>query len=181
MKHSLKSLLLFSLLVLATNSEAMPTSVTLIASLPAAATIEKPLSLLPGDKTPDLSRLSRKEFEKITGRKMTMKEKVAFRYYKILNSNPLNTKKGKSSPGKTAFVLGIISCSLLVVSFFFFYALLAAIPLAIIAIIKGSKASKENPDDKKARTGMILGWVSLGLAIVWTILAVIAIATFFGI
>lgn len=112
-----------------------------------------------------------REAEKLLGRKLTLKEKVAFKIAQFKIKKGLKAKaEGKSSKGQTAFILSLIGICLLVIP----YASIASLPLAIIGLVMGSQAKKENPDDKKARTAVILSLVTLGL-IVLAVLLVIAI------
>jgi hypothetical protein len=43
---------------------------------------------------------------------------------------------------------------------------LASIPLAILAIVTGSKAKREDPKNKKARAGVTLGIITLAFIVV---------------
>lgn len=110
------------------------------------------------------------ELEKIAGRKLKLKEKIAFKIYqyKIKKDLKHDQKDKMPSKGKTAFILGLIS----IASLFIPYVTLAALPLAILAIIIGQKAKRENPKDSKAQTGIILGIVTLGLFVLAIILVI---------
>lgn len=102
-----------------------------------------------------------KEAEKLLGRKMKLKEKLAFKAYQW------SLKKGfypvkpsdQSKKGNTAMILGIVA----IVSLFVPFLGVAAIPSAILAIIFGNQAKKINPNDGQAKTGVILGWITIGL------------------
>lgn len=123
---------------------------------------------LPMDR---FAKMKIKEAEKIFGRKFTLKEKIAFKISQLKLKKELKAKaEGKSSKGQTAFVLSLIGLCLLIVP----YAAIASLPLAIIGLVMGSQAKKENPNDSKARTAVILSLVTLGL-IALAILLVIAI------
>jgi uncharacterized membrane protein len=112
-----------------------------------------------------------KEAEKILGRKFTLKEKIAFKIAQFKLKKDLKAKaEGKSSKGQTAFVLSLVGLCLLIVP----YAGIASLPLAIIGLVMGSQAKKENPNDSKAKTAVILSLVTLGL-IALAILLVIAV------
>ena len=106
-----------------------------------------------------ISEMKVKEFEKMTGKKLSLKEKIAF---KILQQKARKQIKAKQkgdppSKGQTAFILGLIGIIALVVP----YVNIVSLPLAILAIIFGNKALKENRGDKKAKTGVILGFLSM--------------------
>jgi hypothetical protein len=112
----------------------------------------------------DFLKLKIKDYEKYTGKKLTLKEKIAF---KIVRQNlrksmgPIK-KPEEETKGKTALILGILS--IVVLSLVFIpYAFIASLPLAIIAIVMGNKAKKIDPSDKKARGAVTLGWVTIGL------------------
>lgn len=121
-----------------------------------------------------LTKMKVKEFEKLTGKKLTLKEKIAFKIVQGKIKKQLKAKEGETSEkGKTAMILGIIGLVLAFIP----YGIIASIPLAIIAIVTGSQARKANPKDTKALTGMILGWVTLGLIILFLILALIWLAS----
>ena len=78
-------------------------------------------------------------------------------------------ENGKSSAGKTAFTLSLISLCLLIVPF----GIIISIPLAIIGMSMGTRARKENKDDKKAKTAIILSMITLGLIIAVALLVAI--------
>lgn len=132
----------------------------------------------PGDNiTISLERIAymkTREAEEILGTKMSLKEKLVFKLaqHKIKKSLK-TTSEGKSSKGQTAFVLSLIGLCLLVVP----YAGLASLPLAIIGLVMGSQAKKENPNDKKAQTAIILSLVTLGLIALAVLLVVAIIAS----
>ena len=118
-----------------------------------------------------IATMKTKEAERILGIKMTLKEKIVFKLAQHKIKKSLKAKaEGKSSKGQTAFVLSLIGLCLLIVP----YAGLASLPLAIIGLVMGAQAKKENPNDKKAQTAIILSLVTLGL-IALAILLVVAI------
>jgi hypothetical protein len=112
--------------------------------------------------------LSIKEVQKLAGRKLTLKEKITIRIFqwKIKRSF---TDKGAGEykdKGKTAFTFGLIALISFLLTPLVFFGFLAAIPFAIAAIVTGKKALQGNPDDRKAKTGMTLGWITIGLLII---------------
>ena len=121
-----------------------------------------------------LATIKINELEKITGRKLKLKEKIAFKIYQYKIKKDLKYKqKEKPSKGQTAFTLGLIS----LVVFFIPYVNLASLPLAVVALIIGSKAKKENPKDSKAKTGVILSIISMGLFALALVLVVAILAS----
>ena len=162
-KYYLLILVLFVLSFFSIQSSATAVPATLTSSV---STFQK--DPVPIDR---LAKMKIKEAEKILGRKFTIKEKIAFKIAQLKLNKELKAKaEGKSSKGQTAFVLSLIGLCLLIVP----YASLASLPLAIIGLVMGSQAKKENPDDGKAKTAIILSLVTLGL-IVLAILLVVAI------
>ena len=117
-----------------------------------------------------------KEFEKVSGKKLNLKEKFAFKILQLKMKKDLKKKEITKSPskGKTAFILGLLGLALILVP----YGVIASVPLSVLAIIFGGQALKDNPKDKKAKTGVILGWITLGLFIVFLIIALIWLASF---
>jgi hypothetical protein len=121
-----------------------------------------------------LATIKPKEAEKIIGKKMTLREKLALKIAqgklkKALKGDP----EGKSSKGQTAMILGIIGIACIIIPF----GVLASIPLGILAIVMGSQARRENKNDGKAQTGIILGIVTLGLVALAIILVAIWLAS----
>ena len=140
------------------------------------ATLTSSVSTFQKDPVPvdRLAKMKIKEAEKILGRKFTIKEKIAFKFAQLKLKKELKAKaEGKSSKGQTAFVLSLIGLCLLIVP----YAALASLPLAIIGLVMGSQAKRENPDDGKARTAIILSLVTLGLIALAILLVVALIAS----
>ena len=126
----------------------------------------------------NLSTLKIKEVEKLLGRKMKLKEKIAFKLFQWKLSKELKSKRGGTDvdKGKTSMILGIVGIGLLLIP----YLVIAAIPCAILAIIFGNKARKENKNDGRAKTGIILGWVTIGLFVLAIALVVIILSSWGG-
>jgi len=106
-----------------------------------------------------VASMKTKEAEKILGIKMTLKEKIVFKLAQHKIKKSLKTKGNDTSKGQTAFILSLVGLCLLIVP----YANFASLPLAIIGLVMGAKAKKENPNDTKAQTAIILSIVTLGL------------------
>lgn len=121
-----------------------------------------------------LATIKPKEAEKLLGKKLTLREKLALKIAQGKLKKALRAKEeGKSSKGQTAMILGIIGLACIVIP----YGIVASIPLGILAIVLGSQARKENKNDGKAQTGIILGIVTLGLVALAIILVAIWLAS----
>ena len=134
----------------------------------------------PGNITIPLDKVASmkiKEVEKIFGRRLTLREKIAFKIAQHKIKKALRSQaEGKESKGQTAFILSLIGLCLLIVP----YANLASLPLAIIGLTMGIKAKKENPNDTKAQTAIILSIVTLGLIVLGIIAIIIWVAAWGG-
>jgi hypothetical protein len=139
-----------------------------------------------------IANLKLKDFKKFTGRKLTLKESIGFILLKRqIKRNPEQVsryflkqvvkKAGKnadnSSKGQTAFIFGLVGAGLLILGLFVPYIILAALAAAILAIVLGYIAKKENPGDKKAGAATLLGWITIGLFLAILLIAVIALAS----
>jgi hypothetical protein len=112
-----------------------------------------------------------KEIQKLIGRKLTMKERIAFFIFK---QKLRHTPKASSEEGEIALLSGIAAVSLLVLSLFFPFLLIASLIASIIAIITGSVTKKREPGNQKAKTGKMLGLITLAIiAILFIILLVV--------
>ena len=157
-------LLIFSSLNFQASANTLP--VTLTSSV---STMQK--DPVPMDR---IATMKIKEAEKILGRKFTLKEKIAFKIAQLKLKKDLKAKaEGKSSKGQTAFVLSLVGICLLLVP----YASIASLPLAIIGLVMGSQAKKENPNDSKAKTAIVLSLVTLGLLVLAVLLVIAIIAS----
>ncbi|HET9744773.1 MAG TPA: hypothetical protein VFP97_03610 [Chitinophagaceae bacterium] len=157
-------LFVFSFFSIQSNATVSPPTLT-------SSVSTSPAVPIPTDR---LAKMKIKEAEKILGRKFTLKEKVAFKIAQVKLKKELKaTAEGKSSKGQTAFILSLIGLCLLIVP----YVSLASLPLAIIGLVMGSQAKKENPDDGKAKTAIILSIVTLGLIALAVILVVAILAS----
>ena len=150
-----------------------------------------------------IASLKIKDIQKLTGRKMTFKEKITFwlvkqqikhksdkgivgSLFRKLSEKKTNGKSdsekgdGATSKGQTAFVFGLVAVGLLILGLFTGYALIGSLVSAILAIVLGSIAKKENPSDNKAGVAKLLGWITLGLIALLFILVAIAFASIFN-
>lgn len=121
-----------------------------------------------------IASLKIKDVQKFVGRKLTIKEKISFLALKHKIKHPSKNNKGK---GQTAFVFGIVGLALLVAGLFIPYILLGSLAAAIVAIVIGSGASKQDPSDRKAHAGKLMGWITLGLIGLLLILAAIIVGS----
>ena len=121
-----------------------------------------------------IALLKVKDLEKVAGRKLTLKEKVAFF---ILKKKLKNEEDKGSKEGKTAFGFAIAGIAFLILGLFVPYIILGSLIAAIVAIIMGSSALKRKPDDRKAYLAKLLGWITLGLFALLLILVAIALSS----
>jgi hypothetical protein len=115
-----------------------------------------------------------KDFQKLTGKKLTLKQKAAFLILKHKLKRKADEKQGQ---GQTSFVFGLLALGLLVIGLFVPYVIIGSLVAAILAIVIGSVAKKQDPSDKKAHAGKLLGWITLGLIALLLILAAVVIAS----
>lgn len=131
--------------------------------------VQKPIP--PIDK---IASMKSNEVEKILGRKLTLKEKIAFKIAQLKFKKELKpNKEGASSKGERAFTISLISLCILILPF----GVLMAIPLAIIGMTMGIKARNENKNDGKAKTAIILSTITLGLIVLTVLLVAIILAS----
>lgn len=123
-----------------------------------------------GDFLKNIATLKVKDLQKKIGRKLTIKEKIGFL---VLKHKIKRSGKAEPSKGQTAMVFGIVAISLLVLSFFVPYVIVASFISSIVAIVSGSSVLRQNKNDRKAFVGKLLGWITLGLIALLLILAVI--------
>lgn len=81
-------------------------------------------------------------------------------------------REGSSDLAQTAMILSIIGLAAILVP----YVNLLSIPLAILGLVFGYKALRADPSNKKAKTAVILGWITLGLWILIGFLVLIFIS-----
>lgn len=122
----------------------------------------------------NISSLRVKDLEKLAGRKFTLKEKIAFL---ILKKKLKHQEDTSSREGKTAFSFGLAAVAFLILGLFIPYVILGSLVASIIAIVMGSSALKKNPNDRKAHSARLLGWITLGLFALLLILIAIALSS----
>jgi hypothetical protein len=142
-------------------------------SLSSAAVIIPPSKniIIPqGNVYQKIASLKLKDFQKLIGRKLTLKEKIGFL---VLKSKIKHRGKAATTQGHTAMVFGILAIGLFVLGLFVPYVIIGSFVASIVAIISGSVALKRDKNDRKAFVGKLLGWITLGLIALILILAVI--------
>lgn len=129
-----------------------------------------------------ITKLKIKEIEKLLARKLKLKEKIGIRIYQWKTKKEFINKKvdGETDKGKTAMMLGFFAAGALLLSPILVFTWMAAIPLAIIAIIMGNKVLKDDKNDRNAKTAVILGWVTLGMMVIGTIVIIAILAAIFS-
>ena len=120
-----------------------------------------------------ISSVRVKDLEKIAGRKFTLKEKIAFL---ILKKKLKHQEDTSSREGRTAFAFGLAAAAFLILGLLVPYVILGSLIASIVAIVMGSSALKKNPNDRKAHSARLLGWITLGLFGLLLILVAIALS-----
>ncbi|MEQ1676541.1 MAG: DUF4190 domain-containing protein [Chitinophagaceae bacterium] len=119
-----------------------------------------------------------RDIEKMAGRKFSLKEKIAIKFYqwKLRKQSLLPKGKEKTNLGQAALILGIVGLVTLVIP----YASILSIPCIILALVFGYQAKKANPQDRKAKTAIILGWIGVGLIVLAVVLLIAILASWSG-
>ena len=103
-----------------------------------------------------------KDLKKALGRKLTLKEKIAFLVLKHKAK-----KAEEKDPGESAFIMGVVSIGLFIAGIFLPYVIIGAFIAAILALIMGGLAKKPGSDNRKAKMAQLLGGITLiGIAVV---------------
>jgi hypothetical protein len=120
--------------------------------------------------------LKAKNIEIITGKKLSLKEKLEFAIFKYAVRKKIISPgvHKEDNKGQTALVLAIIG----LITVFIPYAVILALPCAIAALIIGYSARRRDPDNKKARTAIVLGWLTIGLIVVALFIALVILTAF---
>lgn len=121
-----------------------------------------------------IASMKMKDFRKLAGRKLTLKEKVSII---ILKHKLRQQAKDSEKQGQTAFTFGLIAVGLLLLGLFVPYVILGSLVAAILAIVTGAMAKKGDGDNRKAKAGQLLGWITLGLIAFLFILAAVVLAS----
>lgn len=121
-----------------------------------------------------IATLKVRDFQKLTGRKLTLKEKIG---YGVLKHKIRKQEKEGTSNGQLSLILGIAGLAFFVAGLFLPALFIPSLVSSVVAIVLGSVAKKQNPKDNKAHAGKLLGWLTLGLLALLIIVAVIAITS----
>ena len=122
----------------------------------------------------NIATMKLRDFQKLIGRKLTIKEKIAFF---ILKYKTRHQHNDANTDGKASFVLGFLGLILLIAGFFTPALFLGALLASILAIVIGSTARKKDGNNREARMGKMLGWITLGALSLLAVLLIIVIAT----
>ena len=120
-----------------------------------------------------ISSLRVKDLEEIAGRKFTLKEKIAFL---IIKKKLKHQEDTSSREGQTAFSFALAAAAFLILGLFLPYVILGSLIASIVAIVMGSSALRKNPNDRKAHSAKLLGWITLGLFALLLILVAIVLS-----
>ncbi len=127
--------------------------------------------------TSGFAKIKAKDLEKITGKKLTLLQKIEFKFLqkklKKFSGEEMTGQQRKQA--KASMFLGIGSLLLLLFSSALSAISLLCIPAAILAIIFGAKSLKGNSNAQG-----IVGIVTGGVTLVFIILAVVLIALIFA-
>jgi hypothetical protein len=129
----------------------------------------------------DLTTIKVKDFEKLTGKKLSFFQKVKF---KILQKVLRKVKGGEltdkqKQQARASMILGIASFVLLLLSSVAFIGIagILCIPAAILAVILGAKSLKGN-SNTQGIVGVVTGGVTLALIVLALILVVLFLSSF---
>ncbi len=154
-------------------------SIFLFSLHPEAVPVSAPAIILPGKTLSKeillkkISTLKIRDIQKLTGKKLSLKQRIAFL---VLKHQFRRQADDKQNPGQTAFIIGIVGLGLLILGLFVPYVILGSIFASILAIVLGSSAQKKDPADRKAHAAKLLGWITLGVTLIALIIAVIIVA-----
>lgn len=140
------------------------------------ASIVTPNKPVPGNV--QILSLKIKDIEKITGHKLSLRQKIELSIFKFAyrkKIHPQSLHEGKSDKGQLAMILGIIGLGSLLIP----YVMILALPCAIAALIIGYSARRKDPSNRKARTGIVLGWITIGIFILALIIVIAVLTTGF--
>ena len=116
------------------------------------------------------------------GRKLKLKEKITFKIaqWKLRTALKAGKQQDYKDKGKTAKLFGFISLASILLIPVVFWGILPCLAFGIAAISIGKKAKKENPNDKKAKLGIMLGWISVGIISAATIFVIAFLISYSG-
>jgi hypothetical protein len=167
LKKTMRPSLLFLLLAALFVTAQLP---SLAVVTPAIGIVEKPVDA--GHK--DIASMKLKEFQRLAGRKLSFKEKIAFL---VLKHQLKHHATDEDKDGQLPFILGLSSVGLLIIGLFVPVLLLGALVAGIAAVVTGSMAKKKDGDNRKANAGKLMGWITLGALALLAILAIVLVAS----
>ena len=118
------------------------------------------------------SKLQHKQLQELLGRKLTLKEKVVLKIFRLKQVKAEPDPKDSSRKGRTAKTLGIIALAALLIF------PLATLVCGILAIVFGQQAKKINPDDRNAKAGIIMGIIALGVLVLFVAALIVLISAY---
>jgi hypothetical protein len=127
---------------------------------------------------PNIPDLKIKDLAKTTGKRLSLKQKIELKILKFTVGKKLfrhGLQKRETDKGQLALILSIIGLASLIIP----YVALISLPCAIAALIIGYSARRQYPNNKKAKTAIILGWTTIAI-FVFVLILVIAILTTFA-
>ncbi|MBC7872899.1 MAG: hypothetical protein H7Y01_02825 [Ferruginibacter sp.] len=146
-----------------------------IPAIPVAVQLANPVNPLTY-----FSTLSMKEVQKMAGRKLKLKEKIAVKIFQWKIKNGFNpAKEENKDKGLTAMIFGIAGLVALFIPIPYI-GFLASVICTVLALVLGYQAKRADPNDTKAKIAVILGWVTVGLFVAALIFAFIFLATWGG-
>jgi hypothetical protein len=130
---------------------------------------------------PDFTKIKAKDIERITGKKLTLfqkvKIKIAQKLLKKFSDDEMSEAQKKMADA--SMILGIGSLALLLLSGLVSVFGLLCIPAAILAIVFGSKSLKGN-SNTKGIIGVVTGGVTLAIIILAMIIILAFLASWGG-
>jgi hypothetical protein len=132
------------------------------------------LTIPPSGLYMKISSMKLKDLKKSLGRKLTLKEKVAFLVLKHKAR-----KAEEKNDGQSALTVGFISVGLLILGLFVPYVLIGAFVAGILALVMGGMAKKSGGDNRKAKMAQLLGIITLVSIAFLFILAALLITSIF--
>lgn len=109
----------------------------------------------------ELATMKLKDLEKLTGHRLTLKEKLAFKIFQAKLKKQIHKADKKDYPkrSKIAFILSLLSLATVVL-------IPLSLVLAVISILLAAKSIKQNEYDRKAKTAMGLSILAIGIIVV---------------
>ncbi len=166
----MRSFIIWGTIFFSLRSIALPVS-SATSSSPSSSAIK---TVPDRDKYKKIANLKIKDLQKIVGRKLTIKEKIGFL---ILKHKIKRQLKNSERKGEVALIFGIAGLGLFIIGLFVPVLLIGSLIAAVVAVVSGSVAKKQDPSNRKAHAGKLLGWITLGLLALLLILAAIVVSS----